>query len=119
VNQDVYWAPGGLFDFVVAEKNPDLPLLFRVHPGCRQLSLDFRVGESMEPLGQEDVSEIVPLTDLRGAAIENGRNFPGVRGNSPIYLVVQVAALEQYGSRERQEEISSDHSVLLADFIKG
>ena len=73
----------------------------------------------MQSLGEAEVPEMIPLTDLRGSAIENGGDFPGVRGTSPIHLVVQVAALEQQGSCEGDEEISSDHSVLLAASMKG
>ncbi len=68
----------------------------------------------MQSLGEAQVPEVVPLTDLRGAAVEDGGDFPVVPGTPPAYLVVQVADMEEQGSCEGQEEISSDHIVLLA-----
>ena len=83
-NQDVHRAAlaGGLFGSVVAEENPDLRLLFGVRPGCGRLSRDFPVGESLQSLGEAEVPEVVPLTDLRGAAVEDGGDFP-VRPRQP------------------------------------
>ena len=54
----------------------------------------------MQSLGKADIPEVVPLTDLRGAAVEDGGDFPVVPGNPPIYLVVQVADVEQQGRYE-------------------
>ena len=68
----------------------------------------------MQSLGEAQVSEGVPLTDLRGANVEDGGDFPVVPGTPPTYLVVQVADMEEQGSCEGQEEISSEHSVLPA-----
>ena len=72
----------------------------------------------MQSLGEPEVPEMVPHPDLRGAAVENGGDFPAVPGNSPIYLVVQVADVEQQGSCEGQEEIFSDHTFLIAASMK-
>ena len=72
----------------------------------------------MQSLGEAEVPEVVSLTDLRGAAVEDGGDFPVVPGTPPTYLVVQVADVEQQGSCEGQEEISSDHIVLLAPPMK-
>ena len=51
----------------------------------------------MQSLGESEVSEVVSLTDLHRAAVEDGGGFPGVPGSPPTYPVVQVADVEQQG----------------------
>ena len=101
-NHDVHGAAcvGGLFGSGVAEENPDIPFHFGESPGCGWLSCDFPVGESLQSLGKTEVPEVVPLTDLRGTTVEDRGSFPCVPGNTPSYLEVQVADVEQQGRCE-------------------
>jgi len=108
----------GLFSSLVVEEYPDIRRLFGEHPGCGWLSHDFSVGKSLQSLGEAKVPEVVPLTDLRGAAIEDRWGFPGSSGNLP-YLVVQVADVEQQGHGKDQNEISADQIVFPAASMKG
>jgi len=50
-----------------------------------------------QSLGKTKVPEVVPLADLRRAPVEDGGCFPGVPGNPPAHLEVQVADMEQQG----------------------
>ena len=59
------------------------PGMTGVPPGYGRLSRDFPVGKSIQSLGEAQVSEGVPLTDLRGANVEDGGDFPVVPGTPP------------------------------------
>jgi hypothetical protein len=120
-HRDVYRAAlaGGFFSSLVAEEYLDICRLCGEHPGGGWLSHDFPVGESLQSFGKAEVPEVVPLTDLRGAAVEDRWCFPGGHGNPSAYREVQVADVKQQGRCQGRKKISADQGAFPAASMKG